>query len=398
MLNNIKVAFFLASRGIRRGNIWITIFTILVLTLIYIQLMFVSSFLGGVSQKFNDLIVDYQTGDIIIEPKSKDVFISDVSSLSKKIDHVPEIIGLSSRLKAGGSITYNEKSFATSIYGIEPDDESTVTKLSSAILAGDFLDPLDSGEIILGREVSGGYDAIMQAKSLGDVKVGDKVTVVINGKSMEFRVKGIYATLFFVADASAYINKADLEKILGVSDKASEIALKINSAFSESQIKSKLLDLGIKEEIRPWTDFAGILRMVTETFMKIRMVFNVIGLIVAFVVLFVVIYVNIMNKRRQIGVQKAIGAEPETIILSFLFMAFFYACVGIILGYLIIRFGLTNYTALHPFKMPLGYISLKVVGLQGIREAFLLFLAAVIGSIIPSYKMAHKNLLDLIRS
>jgi putative ABC transport system permease protein len=397
MLNNIKVALFLASRSIRRGNPWISVFTILVLTLVFIQLVFLSSLLGGVSNKFNDLVVDYQTGNLVIEPKKDEIYISDVNSLIKKINNLPEIIGTSARLKFGATISYKEKYFPTTVYGIDDIDESQVTKLNTAMMAGDFLEKLDSGEIILGREVSGGYDATMQAKSLGEVKVGDKVTLKGNGFTKEFRVKGIYSTLFFISDASAYINKKDAEELLGVSDKANEIAIKIRSGLNEQDVKRDILTLGVKEEVRVWQDFSGILRLVTDTFQRIIFIFNVIGLIVAFVIIFVVIYVNIVNKKRQMGVQKAIGVDESVIIMSFLFMGIFYALIGMVLGYCIMRFGITNYSTIHPFKFPMGYIVLKMGGLQAVREAVLLFMAAVIGSLLPAIKMARKDLLDLIK-
>jgi putative ABC transport system permease protein len=59
---------------------------------------------------------------------------------------------------------------------------------------------------------------------------------------------------------------------------------------------------------------------------------NAIGLLIAFVIIFVVIYVNIVNKKRQIGVQKAIGIEQNVIVASFVLQAMLYAGTGIILG------------------------------------------------------------------
>ena len=60
---------------------------------------------------------------------------------------------------------------------------------------------------------------------------------------------------------------------------------------------------------------------------------NAIGLLIAFVIIFVVIYVNIVNKKRQIGVQKAIGIEQNVIIASFVLQAMLYAGAGVIFGY-----------------------------------------------------------------
>ncbi|MEZ5335679.1 MAG: hypothetical protein R2741_10775 [Methanolobus sp.] len=68
MFERTKVSFFLGFKINIRGNKGITIFTIIVLTLVYLQLVFFSSVIGGVTLKFNDVLVDYQTGDIVVEP------------------------------------------------------------------------------------------------------------------------------------------------------------------------------------------------------------------------------------------------------------------------------------------------------------------------------------------
>jgi len=73
-----------------------------------------------------------------------------------------------------------------------------------------------------------------------------------------------------------------------------------------------------------------------------------------------------------------------------------YAGTGIILGYAFMRFGLVPYTVYQPLEVPLGTISLKLDDAEAVNRAVLLFLASIIGSVIPAYKLAQKDLLDLI--
>ncbi len=89
MLEKAKVSFFLASRTITRGNKGITIFTVIVLTLIFVQLVLFSSMLAGVTLKFNELMVDFQTGNVVVEPKEEERYIEDASALQKKIESLP---------------------------------------------------------------------------------------------------------------------------------------------------------------------------------------------------------------------------------------------------------------------------------------------------------------------
>lgn len=398
MLEKAKVSFFLASRSIARGNKGITIFTVFVLALIFVQLVLFSSMLAGVTLKFNELMVNYQTGNVVIEPKEEERYIEDASALQKKIESLPEVVGTSARLKATGNFRYKEKELGGTVYGIDPADEAFVTGLEGAVISGEFLSRPDKGEIILGREVSGGFGALMESRSLGGVEVGDTVELTASGKTREFRVKGIYTTLYFMADSGAYISRADIEDMLDIEGKdlAQEIAIKTTAGTDDYETRMSLLSLGIKENIRTWHEFAGILRLIENTLGLVRNIMNAIGLLIAFVIIFVVIYVNIVNKKRQIGVQKAIGIEQNVIVASFVLQAMLYAGTGVILGYAFVRFGLVPYTISHPVQIPLGAMSLRLDDGEAINRAVLLFLASIVGSVIPAYKLAQKDLLDLI--
>lgn len=398
MLEKAKVSFFLASRSIARGNKGITIFTVFVLTLIFVQLVLFSSMLAGVTLKFNELMVNYQTGNVVVEPKEEERYIEDASALQKKIESLPQVVGTSARLKATGNFRYKEKEIGGTVYGINPADESFVTGLEGAVISGEFLSRPDKGEIILGREVSGGFGALMESRSLGGVEVGDTIELTVSGKTREFRVKGIYTTLYFMADAGAYISRADMEDLMGIEgrDFAQEIAIKTTAGTDEYETRTSLLSLGIKENIRTWHEFAGILRLIENTLGLVRNIMNAIGLLIAFVIIFVVIYVNIVNKKRQIGVQKAIGIEQNVIVASFVLQAMLYAGTGVILGYVFVRFGLVPYTVSHPVQIPLGAMSLRLDDAEAINRAVLLFIASIVGSVIPAYKLAQKDLLDLI--
>ncbi|MEZ5335677.1 MAG: ABC transporter permease [Methanolobus sp.] len=103
-----------------------------------------------------------------------------------------------------------------------------------------------------------------------------------------------------------------------------------------------------------------------------------------------------MSQKRQIGVQKAIGIEEEVIIASFVFQAMFYAFVAMIMGYCLMQFVFTGFTQSHPISAPIGEVSLSLSNSEAALRAMMLFMAAVIGSFIPAYRMAKRNLLDLI--
>lgn len=396
MFEKFRVSLFLAYKYLTGGNKGITIFTIFILTLIFLQLVLVSAILGGATNRFNELMIDYQTGNVVIEPKEDTEYISDAHRLMSKINALPEVTGVSARIKGVGKIIYEDRSVGATVIGIDPLDENTVTKVNSAIVDGDFISKLDRGEIVLGREISGGYGALMESKSLGGIKVGDRVNLSIGSVNREFRVKGIYATLFFLVDSSAYINKKDMEDILGVQDEAHEIAINLNPGEDEEEFRKQLMGIGINEEIRVWREFAGIVELLTRTITQIGNILNLIGLLIAFVIIFIVIYINTINKRRQIGVQKAIGIGSNVIVASFVLQAIFYASFGMFLGFFAMQYLITPYTITHPIQLPIGPVILSLSNTEALFRAALLFFATILASFIPAYTVAREDLLELI--
>ncbi len=396
MFEKFRVSLFLAYKYLTGGNKGITIFTIFILTLIFLQLVLVSAILGGATNRFNELMIDYQTGNVVIEPKEDTEYISDAHRLMSKINALPEVTGVSARIKGVGKIIYEDRSVGATVIGIDPLDENTVTKVNSAIVDGDFISKLDRGEIVLGREISGGYGALMESKSLGGIKVGDRVNLSIGSVNREFRVKGIYATLFFLVDSSAYINKKDMEDILGVQDEAHEIAINLNPGEDEEEFRKQLMGIGINEEIRVWREFAGIVELLTRTITQIGNILNLIGLLIAFVIIFIVIYINTINKRRQIGVQKAIGIGSNVIVASFVLQAIFYASFGMFLGFFAMQYLITPYTITHPIQLPIGPVILSLSNTEALFRAALLFFATILASFIPAYMVAREDLLELI--
>ena len=71
MPNNMKVSLFLAHRSIKRGNIGTTILTILIMSLIFVNLIFMPSIIEGFGEAMAVSSIDGVYGHIFIEPKEE---------------------------------------------------------------------------------------------------------------------------------------------------------------------------------------------------------------------------------------------------------------------------------------------------------------------------------------
>ena len=75
MLNDLKVGLVSASSSIKRGNKKTLIFVICVLALIFVNLVFLPSMIGGITGMFNGFL-QYPFGNIVIEPSKDNVYIN----------------------------------------------------------------------------------------------------------------------------------------------------------------------------------------------------------------------------------------------------------------------------------------------------------------------------------
>lgn len=265
------------------------------------------------------------------------------------------------------------------------------------MIEGSFLEETDKNKIIIGKEVAGGRGGDLDHLSLG-VSVGDEIDIYFsNGIKRVYTVKGIFSTKSTPVDQMVFVTKKEMESVLKVHNLASEILVKTEDIGNEDKYIERIRELGLKnEEIRKWSDLMGFTSSASTSFKMISLILGVIGTIVAGVTIFIIIFVSVVNKRKQIGILKAIGMEESTIVLSFVIQALFYGIIGIIIGASFILFILRPYFISNPLDFPVGWVSLKIT-FDIIRISNLsLIAAALIGGFFPAYRGAKESILKSI--
>ncbi len=145
-----------------------------------------------------------------------------------------------------------------------------------------------------------------------------------------------------------------------------------------------------------WEDYAGIVRSMTNSFNVIKTILNVVNLLVAGITVFIVTYIDVANRRRQIGIQRAIGISQSSITLSYLIRAVFYAIIGSILDSLAFVYIVAPVEARHPFHFPFGDVYLFTGFSDATRTAFILVCASVVAAFVPVWMALRIKILDVI--
>ena len=399
MLEEERVAFFLASRLISRGNKGTLLLTIMIIALVFVNLIFLPSIITGVVVLFNQQSIDYSYANLVIEPRENERVITNVGELQQKINRVPGVVATSPRYTSGAPIVYKGRTTTPLLIGMNPDDEKQVLKIHTKIISGDYLSEADTGQIMIGSTLAGSTDQkVDRVASLGGAEVGKTVDVTFNnGVTRQYRIKGIIYSGSSGADSNAFITKKELESVIGTSDTATQILVRTLTTGDEDAMRITLMQYGVQEQIWTWQDkSADFLESIVGSFDIINFISTLVSLIIAVVVIFIVIFINTVYRRKQIGILQAIGIDRSLIIKSYIFQALFICACGTLAGCALL-FGVLQYLTASPLVFPGGPVAPVLEPALVIEAVVSLFIASLIAGYVPSWLTTREDILSAIR-
>jgi len=407
-MKDLKLALFLASKSITKGNKATLALMIFIMSLAFVNLIFISSILNGIVVALNDQIKTNIVSNIVIEPQEEPVkkdYIIHAEELRREIENIPGVAATAGRYKLAATIAYDKEKNGKFIYrsveiiGVDSENEKNISEIPQKIIEGRYLEGLGAGDIVIGSGLAGGYDgAGEEITSLKGARVGDKLkTTFSNGVVRNYTIRGIFKVNFDEVDGRmVFITIKEAESILSVSGNASQILVKIDKPDAEDYCIGQIQKIAPNLKVKKWNDYMGGMGGIAESFDMITLIISAIGLAVAAITIFILIYVNVVNKRRQIGILKAIGIKQNIIIYSYIFQALFYAIFGVIIGALLIFYVIEPYFAGHPLDLPIGEVGLALNSQMIIQNILSLLAAAFIAGLIPSRQAARENILKAI--
>lgn len=399
MLEGLRVSAFLAWKSIQRGSRGTLALTVMIVALIFVNLVFLPSIISGVVETFNTQSIDFDLGNLVIEPREGSQYIDGVTALQKKVERIPGVTGTSPRIAAGATFFYRGRNTASTLYGITPGDERSVTRIADYVTAGEFLSNGDTDAIVIGATLAGTEgEEESGLPSLQGIGIGDSVEVAYpNGETRTYRVKGIFETQSIGVDTSAFVTSREMEGVLGLDDQASVILVKTEVDGREDEYKTEILSYGIQEEV--WTfreKSGGFIDQAIQSFNIINAISTLVSLIIAIVVVFIVIFINTVNRRRQIGILKAIGIDQQIIINSYVLQVLFITTVGALVG-IVLNSGVTTYLTAYPLVFPGGPVYPAVEVSSILRSIASLFAVSIVAGYIPAWRIAREDILSAIR-
>jgi putative ABC transport system permease protein len=271
-----------------------------------------------------------------------------------------------------------------------------VTQISSAgtleIIAGIDLpsyESLSSGfHYLEGGPFQGPYDVLVDdlfAKSKHS-KVGDTLEILNN----KFRISGIVER---GKGARKFVPLATLQDLIGAKDKATIFYLKLdNPANAEMVVEETKHVPGMERYVV--NSMASYLAAMSSGNVPMLSTFIdvVVGIsmVIGFIVIFQAMYTAVMERTREIGILKSMGASKLYIVNVVLRETALLAIAGIALGIVV---SLAARAALA-HKFPL--LQVVVDGGWIIRATLIGIAGALAGALYPAFKAAQKDPIDAL--
>ncbi|MFY9673634.1 MAG: FtsX-like permease family protein [Terriglobales bacterium] len=232
------------------------------------------------------------------------------------------------------------------------------------------------------------YDALVddlfaQSKH---VKVGDSTEIL--GK--KFRVCGIVQR---GKGARKFIPISTLQDLIGAENKATIFYLKLDNPANADEVVKEVKALPGMERYVANSMAAYLANMTAGNYPGLSTVIDVvvwIAVVIGFIVIFQAMYTAVMERTREIGILKAMGASKLYIVNVVLRETILLALAGIALGIgvsFVARVCLAH-------RLPLLQI---ILGANWILRATLIAICgAVAGALYPAFKAAQKDPIDAL--
>ncbi len=233
---------------------------------------------------------------------------------------------------------------AINIVGIVPKGNERISSLSKAIVLGKFLNPDNDHQIVIGLSLADALDAVVgdSIAVISPAGIERSLTQFYQPKVEHFVVGGIYQSNNKDYDGYyAFVNLPAAQYLFASPDSTvspemvNGVDAKLYDIGKSNDVKSKLEKMLPGDRVETWYDLhKDLYQMMTIERIVAYIVLSLIVVIAAFNILGS-LTMTVIEKRREIGVLKAMGATQSGIMKIYLLEGFLVGLFGSILGLLL---------------------------------------------------------------
>ncbi len=373
----------------------ISVISVLGIAIGVMALIVVIGVMTGFDKDLRDKIVGNYSHITITSYKGIDD--KEYDRILNKVSGNPEIKGISPYVQGQVLIKEGSRFIAVGLKGINPQTESSVTKIKKYITTGN-IDSLGQDKVIIGKEL---------ASYLGLGINSNLISYSPFGKNKErvLKVVGIFNSGMYDYDLNlVFTDLKTAQDILGLNNKFSAIAVKLDNLNLADKVKEELSSVvGFDYSLKTWMEanqnFFAALKLEKLTMF---IILTLIILVASFNIISTLV-VMVVEKTRDIGILKAIGMASYRIRKIFIYEGLIIGALGTFLGSVggMVLCGLLKKYQFIKLPQDIYYIDRLPVSIEFWPDIALIILAAIlitlISTIYPARKAARLNPVEALR-
>jgi putative ABC transport system permease protein/lipoprotein-releasing system permease protein len=367
-----------------------TLFAILAVALAVAVITVMMAMLSGFQAELVKSSIE-NNPHIVVNSQKEGDFVHLYNYISTKIGEKPGIVAVSPKYLGEAALEYRNNAEGVSLQGIDPVAEDTVMRLSKDVIDGDFLSLARTRHgILLGDKL---------AENL-EIKIGDHVEAVFPGsQTTSFKVIGLINTGTEADEVIAYARLDSVQRFFNETGVVSTIGVRVVDPYQAELIANSIENETGLDAVSWIEANAEILNLLNTQMVLVNLFYILIYGIAGFGIANTLITI-VAQRRREIGILKAMGASQRSIMAIFLFQSVILGAIGLILGTIlgyIATIALQNYEIQVPQEMYFGLqtLPLQVEPLNFVYATFFAFIINAISGIYPARKAAK---LDPVRA
>jgi putative ABC transport system permease protein len=309
--------------------------------------------------------------DIMLQPPSSSVFLAfsgapmpiKIADKLREMKYVQAVAPVLLQFSSSGSVDI--------VYGIDPKSFRDVS--------GGFV-------FLEGHDMEGPDDILLDdwVAKAKQVKAGDKFTLLEH----EFHVAGI---VDHGKGARIFVPLPTLQDLSGSRDKASVFFIKCTRSDHTQAVMDEMRPLFPGYEIRPLKDFMSMMSAANlpglDAFIDSMIALAV---CIGFLVILLSMYTTVIERTRDIGVLKSIGASKGYIIRALLGESALICVIGIFVGVAM------SYVARSVFLDSFPTLSILITVGWIVRSALIALVGGLLGASYPAWLASRKDAIEAL--
>ena len=301
------------------------------------------------------------------------------------LEAMPEVAAVSPMVSGAGLAVRGEASRSIALMGVELDRYDRIVHLRSKIVAGQAR--LGPGEAILGREL---------ADDLG-VRVGDRLSLVTGSVTDSLRVTALLDLgVRELNRRTVIVPLRAAQSLVGLPGGATSLDLSLRDVWAAQALAAEL-SKRLPYKVESWQEANAQLVAALNAQSISTALIRAVVMVVVVLGIASVLVVSVVQKRREIGILRAMGATRGQVMRVFLLQGAIVGALGSVLGILLAVGLIWAFTTLVRGADGLPLFAITLAPRLALQVAGIATLCGVLAAVAPARRAARLDPAQAIR-